>query len=528
MPDNPHSFVVPDDQSIPALISLLQDSFTVHVLPETIDERVFYDTFDWRLYKKGSAFEVHDDGRSRKIYWRKDKDGELKIQLGLKRVPHLAADLPACELRQQLQSVISVRELLPRIKVRIKRQSLNVLDKNKKVVVRLNFDVYWHSASRLRAARVLTKRLTIKPVKGYAKDYRRLEAFFLAMQLQPAQNNIMKLALIVSGVCTGEYTTQLKLLLDPEMSTEQALKKILLRLLEIMQQNTSGSMHARDTEFIHDYLVSIRKTRAALKHINDVLPQAVNANYEKFFSTLDELTEPIRNLDVFLQQLENYQADFETSEWQQLQALPEYLLRSRAEMQTKFNESVKSSRYRENIKQWRDYLENSGTESFPPDKASQSVYKLADELLLDFYQQTLQQGNVIASSNKAGGGGLDKLRDTLQKMLYLMGFFHSLYPVGKMRALVQVLTDLQDKLEESSALSININMVKAFIKQGKDEGAVKASMQMINILQQQQQETVKVFKSCYAAYSSSANQKQFKEMFVDYHSLSNTGGKIKL
>ncbi|NOQ89516.1 MAG: CHAD domain-containing protein [Gammaproteobacteria bacterium] len=518
MPDNPHSFVIPDDQSISVLVSLLQDNFTVQVLPESVEHRVFYDTFDWRLYKNGSAFEMHDDGRSRKIYWRKDKDAKLKIQLGLKKVPHLAAELPACELRQQLEAVISVRELLPRIKLRIKRQSLTVLDENKKVVVRLDLDVYWHSASRLRAARVLTKRLVIKSVKGYAKDYRRVEALFLAMQLQPAQNNIMKLALIVSGVSPVEYTAQLNLLLDPEMSTELALKKILHRLLEIMQQNTSGSLSGKDTEFIHDYLLSIQKIRAALKQINDVLPPAVNTKYEKFFSTLDELTGPIRNLDVFLLQLENYQADFQTSEWQQLQALREYLLRSRAEMQKKFIDSVKSSRYRKNIKQWRDYLENSGTESFPPDKASQSVYKLADELLLDFYQQTLQQGNVIASGNKAGDGAFDKLRDTLKKMLYLMAFFQSLYPAGKMRLLIQVLTDLQNKLEESSTLSINIGMVKAFVKQSKDEDAVQASTQMIDILQRQQHETEKMFKNCYAAYSSSANQKKFKEMFVDYHS----------
>ena len=521
MPDNQHSFIIPDDQSISALVSLLQKTFSVRVQAETVYHRVFYDTFDWRLTKNGAMLEVHDDGKSPRIYWRADKDGKLKIQLGLRKVPRLAADLPACELRQQLQSVIAVRELLPRIKIRIKRQSLAVLDKNEKVVVRLNLDVYWYSPSKLRAAKVLTRRLTIKAVKGYAEDYQRVEAFFVDMQLQSAFDNVMKLALITSGVSTGEYTTSLKLRLDPDMPDEQALKIILLRLLEIMQQNTAGSIKGKDTEFMHDYRVVIRKIRVLLKQLDHYHPQAISTEYKRFFSRLGKLTNPVRDLDVFLLQLDNYQPDVEKSGWQQLQALRDYLLLSRTEAQNKFVEEVKSSQYRETIKQWRDYLERSATQNDTADKPGKAVCKLADELLWDINQQTLKQGKTITDNSDAET--LHNLRKTFKQQRYLTEFFSSLYPAVELRVLIQTLTDVQDNLGVFNDRHIQMGMVKAFINQSKNKEAIKTAEQIIEILEQQQHEAGKNFKENYAAYASSGSQKQFKEMFVDYRR-----GKMKL
>jgi CHAD domain-containing protein len=529
MSDKQHSFIIPDEQSISVLVSLLQKNFSVRIQPETVYHRVFYDTFDWRLTRYGSALEAHDDGPSPRIYWRADKDGRSKIQLGLRKVPRLACDLPACAFRRQLQSIISVRELSPHIKIRIKRKPLTVLDEHQKVVVRLYFDVYWYSPSRLRAARVLTRRLTVKAVKGYAEEYQRVYAFFvdmplprpLTMPLQTAHDNVMKLALIAGGVSTDEYTTSMNLWLDPFMPDEQALKMILLRLLEILQQNTAGSIKGRDTEFMHDYRVALRKIRVVLKHLGHHHPSAVSSEYRRFFSGLGKFTNPIRDLDVFLMQLENYQPDFENSGWQQLQPLRDYLLLSRAEAQKKLIEDLKSSRYRKTIKQWHDYLNHSVTEEIMTDKPGKPVYKLADELLWEINQKTLEQGKTITRNSDAET--LHDLRKSFKQLRYLTEFFSSLYPAVELRVLIQSLTDIQDNLGIYNDRHVQAGMVQAFIQQSKNKEAIKASEQLIQILQQQQDEAGKNFKDDYKKYASSASQKKFRELFVDYHQ-----GKMKL
>ncbi len=522
MPDNQHSFIIPEEQSIPALVSLFREAFSVQAQAESVYYRVFYDTFDWRLFKHGAALEVHDDGRSHRIYWRADKDGKLKIQLGLRKIPHLTAELPAGEFRQQLQSVVAVRELLPRTRLRINRQSFAVLDENKKIVVRLYFDVYWYKPSKLRAARVLTKRMTIKAVKGYTEDYLKVEAFLLAMPLpmplQPAQDNVMKLALIATGVSTNEYSTRLNLRLEHDMPAQQVLKEIMLCLFKIMQQNTAGCIRGRDTEYMHDYRVAIRKMRVALKQLEHLEPQTANTEYKAFFLKLGELSKPVRDLDVFLLQLDNYQSHFEKSGWQQLQPLREYLLHSRAEAQKILIEELKSPQYRDDIKKLRDHLEHEGSENSTPDKPGKAVYKLADEQFWEINQRAVKQGKTITDNSDAEA--FHELRKTFKHLRYLIEFFQGLYPAVKLREVIQTLTDVQDNLGEFNDRQIQIGLVKAFIEQCNDEDAIKASEQIIEILQQQQHEAGKNFKHSYAAFSSSGSQKRFKEIFVEYY-----GGK---
>ena len=292
---NQLDLVFPADQGFSELLAAFQKNFHVNVLAETVNHRVFYDTFDWLLYNNGSALEVHEEGQSQRIYWRADKDSDLTIQLGLGQVPQLASDLAECEFRRQLQSVISVRELIPRIKIKIKRLPLAVLDKNEKVVVRIGFDEHWYYPSKTRAGVVLGKRIIIKPVKGFTDQFNQVVEFIQPMKLHEAEDNVLQLALAESGINPNEYTTKLNLVLDPAMPAEQALKQILLRLLDIMQQNTAGSIRGRDIEFMHDYRVSIRKTRSALTQINKVLPADITSKYNKFFSGLGKLTNPVRD-----------------------------------------------------------------------------------------------------------------------------------------------------------------------------------------------------------------------------------------
>ena len=274
----------------------------------------------------------------------------------------------------------------------------------------------------------------IKSVKGYQKAYEQVEAFFLPMDLQPAQDNMMKLALAESGKSTSEYTTKLNLFLDPDMPAAEALKSILSRLLEIMQQNTAGSIKGSDTEFMHDYRVAVRKTRSALSQIPQVLPPDITQKYNEFFSGLGKLTNPVRDLDVFLLKLESYEKTLKNTLQSNLQPLRQYLAESRTEARHKFIESVKSPEYRKAIKQWGEYLHDSASVNPPPENSAVAVYKLADKLVWDMYNLVLEEGSRINDDTEATA--LHELRKSCKKLRYLMEFFQSLYPVRRIRELI--------------------------------------------------------------------------------------------
>ena len=510
---NQLELVFPFDQGFSELLASFKNNFSVNFQAETVNYRVFYDTFDWLLYNNGSALEAHEEGPSRRIYWRADKDGDLKIQLGLRQVPQLASDLAECEFRRQLKSVISVRELLPRIKIKIKRLPLVVLDKNKKVVVRLSFDEHWYFPSKTRAGVVLGKRITIKPVKGYEDEHNQVVEFFRSLQLHEARDNMQKLALAESGISTTEYTTKLNLLLEAEIPAEQALKQVLLRLLDIMQQNSAGSIRGRDTEFMHDYRVSIRKTRSALTQINKVLPRDIISKYNKFFSGLGKLTNPVRDLDVFQIKLESYQRDLSKTAQERLQPLRDYLAQSRAEAQKEFVNTLKSAEYRQRIKEWREYLENPEPTDPPLEDTRKEIYKLADELIWNMYQLALEEGSAITDDTEAEA--LHELRKTCKKLRYLMEFFQSLYPANKISELIQALKGLQDNLGEYNDLHVHGGVLRIFIKQSSDTDAKKACKQMIKLIERRQTKTRRRFAERFASFSSAGIQQEFKDLFVE-------------
>lgn len=514
MKNKPLDLVIPPDQSIPTLLASCQNNFYVNVLPLTVFHKVYYDTFDWLLYNNGAVLEVcEEENQTRRIYWRPDNESHLRIQLGLNDIPQLASDLPESDFRRQLQSVISVRELLPRIKIKIKRAPLVILDEDDKVVVRINFDEHWFYPSKTRAGSVLGKRLTVKPVRGYMDEFKQVQAFFQPLQLRGAQDNMIKLALAESGISVNEYSNKLNLMLEPEMPAEQAVKQVLLRLLEIMQQNAAGSMRGRDTEFMHDYRVSIRKTRSALTQIEQVLPQRMIIKYNKFFSGLGKLTNPIRDFDVFLLKLEDYRQCLKTPLREHLVPLRNYLTRRRETAQNNFVRTLKTEDHRRAIREWREFLESTEPTIPPLEHTNTPVYQLAGELIWNMYQLALEEGNAITDETEAEA--LHELRKTCKKLRYLMEFFQSLYPAKDIRALIRAMKGLQDNLGVFNDLHVHAGILKKFIKQSDDSRAKKACKQLVRALGSRQFRTRNRFSERYALFASAETQEEFRRLFVD-------------
>jgi CHAD domain-containing protein len=511
---NQLDFALPEEQDFPGLIALLQNDFNVRVQHETVSHRIFYDTFDWLLYNNGAVLEVHEDEQCRKVYWRESKNAKLRIQLGINQVPHLASELPECEFRKQLQSVISVRELIPRIKIKIKRLPVTIVDNHEKVVVRIYLDEHWYYPSKTRAGSMLGRRVTVKPVKGFKDAYEKVENFFLPMDLRSVQDNMLKLALAESGISTTEYSTKLNLFLDPDMPAEEAIKAILLRLLEIMQQNTAGAIKGVDTEFMHDYRVAIRKTRSALAQIRHVLPDKILADYRKFFSGLGKLTTPVRDLDVFLIKLDSYQKNLKKPEKENLQPLHQYLLQSRDAAQNDFIDKVRSAEYRQSIRKWHEYLENNEPATPPLENSATPVLKLSNNLIRETYRLALEEGNAITDTSEAAA--LHELRKTCKKLRYLMEFFQSLYPAREIRELIQALKVLQDNLGDFNDFHVHIGILKTYIEQDSNADTVHACNKLIEALEKKQLKTRNKFAERYTAFNDINMQNEFKELFADH------------
>ncbi|MCX8955640.1 CHAD domain-containing protein, partial [Ruegeria sp. NA] len=73
--------------------------------------------------------------------------------------------------------------------------------------------------------------------------------------------------------------------------------KIIQTYLRVARQNEEGVIADIDTEFLHDYRVSLRKIRSVISLFKSVLSVAQTAELKRVFSDLMTRTVPLRDLD---------------------------------------------------------------------------------------------------------------------------------------------------------------------------------------------------------------------------------------
>ena len=93
------------------------------------------------------------------------------------------------------------------------------------------------------------------------------------------------------------YSVRLVLKFSPEMAGIEATIEILRALLEIIKINEKGIIQDIDPDFLHDFRVSVRKTRSALSQIKNVLPGKIVSVYKEKFAFLQASTNKMRDME---------------------------------------------------------------------------------------------------------------------------------------------------------------------------------------------------------------------------------------
>jgi CHAD domain-containing protein len=511
-------FAIPNGITNNNLLDLLGKNFTVTMRPQKTVVRTIYDSFDWRLYSNGAALELHEDGEVRQFFWREDKEAPLKPLFNQPKAPKFVADLPEGEFRQQLARVLEMRELVPQVKIDCRETVVNVLNADEKTVVRVHIDEHMTRSPDSKTPSRFGRRAVVKAVRGYPKPYQRVVDFLQEQKFAIAKNNLLRLALAVTGRSPDEYSSRLKLRLDPEMRADQAAREILLRLLKFMQINEAGVIQGTDTEFLHDFRVAVRRTRSALSQIREVFPAAVEKKYKAEFAWLGQITTPTRDLDVYLLGFDDYRNRIPAGARADLTPLHEFLMTHRAIEQDALVKALKSARYRTLVKNWRALLESAPPSKGLPANAARPVFQLADERIWHIYNRSLKQGRAITPDSPAPD--LHELRKTCKKLRYLMEFFQSLYPAREIRLLIRVLKSLQDNLGQFQDYEVQVSTLKRFSHQMVEENKVKpdtllAMGMLIERMEDSQKLARQEFSDRFETFAATENVEHFRKIFVE-------------
>ncbi|WP_198246599.1 CHAD domain-containing protein [methane-oxidizing endosymbiont of Gigantopelta aegis] len=358
-------------------------------------------------------------------------------------------------------------------------------------------------------------KLTLYPLKGYDKAARKVATLLeQAFKLKPVENSaIFYAALAQQGRIPGDYQSGLNIKLNPKQSVEEACQLIFKHLLKSLKANEAGTIEDIDSEFLHDFRVAVRRTRAAFSVFKKVLPESIVQQYAPFFAWLGQVTGPTRDLDVYLLNYQHYKQVLPPTLHDELTPFYHFLKRKQKQAQQKMAEQLQSDRYKQQIVAWEEFLNSA---KLFKTKDSGDIKTLADQRIWKMYKRLLKEGSLIDDESPAES--LHDLRKTSKKLRYLMEFFQTLYPEDKIKPCIRALKDFQSVLGDFQDYEVQEVSIKQFSDEMLAEGADSNTILAMGVLIQYL-DTLKVaarrdFAHQFERFKGAQNHKHFQKLFA--------------
>ncbi len=488
----------------------LSESFSGLAEDSGADSLILCDSFDWRLFKANFILQ-----KTKQQLAAIDLAAETAVcsleKKGLS-LPCFWWDLPDSELRKVLKPILDIRAAVVLVTVNVTTTSFNLRNRDEKTVARM---VLRQMSVADPSGRLTT--LALQPVRGYNREYQQAEKIVKKTEgvSRLRENQWIKL-LKICGFAPGDYTKKPDFYLTPEMTSAQAVKLILDSLLHIMKANEEGIKRDIDTEFLHDFRVSVRKARSLLTQIKDVFTEDITAGFKNDLKTVGKHTNQLRDFDVYLLDESNYRQMLPERLRSGLTPLFALLKRKRRREASQIAAYLASAEYKAVVDEIETFCV-SETPSAGGVQAETPVIDTARRVISRRFKVIRKKGAVI--TEEAPEEAFHELRIECKKLRYLLEFFQSLFPPTDINTLIKQLKQLQDNLGRFNDLSVQ----QAFLYE-KLENVSPANQQavsyaaslgaLISALHREQAVVRQSFFKVFAGFAARKNKALYKKLFT--------------
>lgn len=448
-------------------------------------ERTYYDTFDGLLYDAGLV---------------------LSIQGGVRTLTTRDGSLPASGVTAE--SVAGVRALLPVARVRLTTQILNVLDERDKTVCRIV----------LEAPVGLRGRARLVGMRGYDRERDRIKELLVASGCYAlADMPLVDDAVIAGGGKPEGTRSKVDVKIASNELADAAAAAVLSRLIEVMDANLPGTLADTDTEFLHDYRVAIRRTRAVMRELRGVFPATQIARLRAEFKWLQEVTGPTRDLDVYLLEFERLREVAPPGMRPDLDPLLAVLREWHASARERMESDLASERARALRLDWgRLVSQLTGLAQEGRSDAARPISEVTGERIWRLHRRMVKMGRAIKPNSHPGE--YHELRKKGKELRYMLELFATpLYDADVVKPLIKALKGLQDVLGVHQDRDVQAVMLKRLGEQvAQQPGGTAALMAMGALLERIEKEADAArgqFASSFAEFASDAQRKLVAETF---------------
>lgn len=501
----PLHFELPQNLTAKKFLSKLSKKIDFHITTRQHTITTFYDSFDWRLYNANMICEFSHSQTSSNLKLIDQNSGELIAVQDMQDIPSFSGQFPEGRFKKQLESQLEMRALLPLSQLTSEVYRVNILNKDQKIILRLQINEYEY----------LTNRIHLQPLKGYERAAKRISKLLQqSLELKPTQCTALNAALKQQHRKPKNYSSKVVIKLKPNMRADKASKVIFHHLLQAMQVNEAGTIADTDTEFLHDFRVAVRRTRACLNQMKNILPSSVIIKHSAFFAWLGQITGPTRDLDVYLLNYEHYKAALPPSLREDIAPLYPFLKEKQVRAQKELAKKLSSAEYSKQLAAWKQYLkapieEKTKGKSF-------TIKQQADQRIWKVYKRVLKEGEAIKESSPAEA--LHDLRKTCKKLRYQMEFFQSFYHEDDIKKLIKALKNFQTVLGDFQDYEIQEIQLKKFSIEMMENNVSANTFLAMGVLVQYL-DTKKCtarndFATQFAVFEQPKNQTTFKYLFA--------------
>jgi CHAD domain-containing protein len=494
------------------VLKKLNKNHHLHEIRVECGEEQYYDTFDWRLYRKKLVFTVSKN----MLHLRKFSGTPLHSAAGRRRYKLFSWDIDDPQMALLLKKYIDMRALCPTVALRYNNRYFKILNRDRKTVAWVS--VKSNTARYGAVEQELPVCLGVTSVRGYEKAYEKLLKSLTDHNLQTMVHGteLIDQAVAISHRKPLDYGAKFHVKLDQNVQIGTAVSKICLDLIGSMEINGPGVCDDIDSEFLHDFRIAVRRTRSLMSLLRKVMPEDQLRFFETEFKWLGSFTGPVRDIDVYLLKEETYRNLLPQSLRGGLTLFFEQLAAQRTDELTSLRKNLRSDRYRELLENWRIFLSDPQSELFKGVR-KKSCLTLVNKIVCKRFHRFITDGDLI--NDQTDDEQLHKLRIKGKKFRYLLEFFRSFYAHKEIELFLKHMKKVQDNLGDFNDLSVQIAMLNENLLQlkGRNKQTIQLAAalgSLITMLKHEHGVIKGRFSKTYEAFRTEENKSLMKKLTI--------------
>jgi CHAD domain-containing protein len=446
--------VLPDLDAESGIIAILREHGYIIKKPDHVKNvDIYMDTFDWSLMKNKLSLRYRlANGKA--MHTIKSIGSiangiadRMEIEVPLSEPISDPTDISAKQIREIIEGVIYPRKLLEHVQISTQRRRYQVI-LPQKAQFEMAFDTSSFSLRGLHKPRRTQKlqELEVEIISGPASALKNI-AMILSRKFNytPSTESKLEVAMHRLKVLIPSKKPPETLMTRCDDRLDLAIRKFLTHQLNRFCENLPGVKSDVDTEFVHQARVATRRMRSSLRLFRDAVPASTRAYFERELKWLGEMFGAVRDVDVFLLNLNVFGHQIGRFPAKKKNVLNDLVEKHRRAPLKSLIHAIDSPRYVNFERRLRRFLEGALPVRPRLPLALKLVSEVAPVIITEKFNAVIKQGMTVIKKPKLKE--FHGLRIQMKRLRYACEFMAPAY-AGALEPFIERTVEIQDCLGE--------------------------------------------------------------------------------